>query len=185
MSRDKGEPGDARSRLIEGMRRGFRVGGFAGIGVDALAKEAGLTSGAFYAQFGSKADAFAIVVSDGLAFLRSGIEIAQRDHGAKWLGHFVDFYLARIALGLDEACALPTFSPDVARASTATRTAYTKELHAIVDRIAEGFTGRGAHARAWRLLAILSGAAGMARAVADDATRTTILDSVRSAAKAV
>jgi AcrR family transcriptional regulator len=46
MARPK-DDGDARMRLVEAAGRGFRTGGFGGAGVDALAKGAGLTSGAF------------------------------------------------------------------------------------------------------------------------------------------
>jgi TetR/AcrR family transcriptional repressor of nem operon len=52
MARAKKDEGDARERLVEAAGRGF------GAGVDALAKGAGLTSGAFYAHFDSKAEAF-------------------------------------------------------------------------------------------------------------------------------
>ena len=58
MARSKASEGDARERLVEAAGRGFRTGGFGGAGVDALAKGAGLTSGAFYAHFDSKAEAF-------------------------------------------------------------------------------------------------------------------------------
>src|SRR6185369_9125911 len=73
MARPKGNEGDAKARLVEAAGRGFRTGGFGGTGVDALAKGAGLTSGAFYAHFDSKAEAFRLVVSDGIATLRNGI----------------------------------------------------------------------------------------------------------------
>ena len=67
MARPRNSDGDARQRLVEAAGRGFRTGGFGGAGVDALAKGAGLTSGAFYAHFDSKAEAFRLVVSAGIA----------------------------------------------------------------------------------------------------------------------
>lgn len=186
MARPKGGGGDAREKLIEGMGRGFRIGGFGGIGVDALAKEAGLTSGAFYAQFGSKAEAFTVAVTDGLAFLRRAIEATQNEHGPNWLPAFVDLYLGpRMEVPLCEACALPTFSSDVARSTPETRAAYTRELAGISALIAGKLGGNDANARAWRLLAILSGAAGMARAVDDEVMRAAILEAARQAARSV
>src|SRR5260221_7887975 len=92
MARSKANEGDARARLIEAAGRGFRTGGFGGIGVDALAKEAGLTSGAFYAHFGSKADAFRLAVVHGIAFLRDGVTTFQDRYGSGWRDPFVDFY---------------------------------------------------------------------------------------------
>src|SRR5258708_12391069 len=114
MARSKATEGDARARLVEAAGRGFRTGGFGGTGVDALAKGAGLTSGAFYAHFDSKAEAFRLVVSDGLATLRNGIAAFQQQHGRAWRDPFVGFYLRdRLYLPLSEACRLPSFSPDL------------------------------------------------------------------------
>ena len=77
MARQKGHDGEARARLVEAAGRGFRESGFGGAGVDALAKGAGLTSGAFYAHFDSKAEAFRLAVADGLAMLRNGVVAFQ------------------------------------------------------------------------------------------------------------
>src|SRR3979411_3511795 len=92
MARSKANEADARTRLVEAAGRGFRSGGFGGTGVDALAKGAGLTSGAFYAHFDSKSEAFRLVVSDGLATLRNGIAAFQERHGRGWRGPVRDFF---------------------------------------------------------------------------------------------
>src|SRR5260221_5504347 len=112
MARSKANEGDARARLVEAAGRGFRTGGFGGTGVDALAKGAGLTSGAFYAHFDSKAEAFRFAVSDGITTLRNGVAAFQEQHGRFWRDPFVEFYLgAPIVVGLDAGCGLPSFSP--------------------------------------------------------------------------
>jgi AcrR family transcriptional regulator len=69
-----GHKEDARTRILAAVGRGFRRLGYGGIGVDALAKEAGVTSGAFYGHFPSKADAFTASALAGLVELREGIE---------------------------------------------------------------------------------------------------------------
>jgi len=186
MARPKGTGADARDRLVAAAGRGFRKGGFGGIGVDALAKEAGLTSGAFYAHLGSKAGAFRVAVDDGLGFLLNGIEDFQARHGADWRDKFVDFYLGdRMATGLDEACALPTLTADVARADDETRHAYAEGLTEIVDKIANGPGQRMSRDQVWALVAVLSGAAGMARAVTDPTLREEVLVAAAKAAKAI
>jgi hypothetical protein len=86
---------------------------------------------------------------------------------------------------LDEACGLPSFSSDVARADDATRTVYEAELEQLVEALADGFRGAHARERALALLAILSGAAAMARAVKDERLRRDILKAANAAAKAV
>ncbi len=186
MARSKGSEGDARARLVEAAGRGFRTGGFGGTGVDALAKGAGLTSGAFYAHFDSKAEAFRLVVSDGIAKLQHRFASFQERYGRGWRDPFVDFYLGdRMEVELAEACGLPSFSPDVARADDATRAVYEAELKRLADTVAAGFAGAHARERAWALLTVLSGAAAMARAVKDEKIRREILAAARIAAKAV
>jgi TetR/AcrR family transcriptional regulator, transcriptional repressor for nem operon len=186
MARPKKSEGDARARLVEAAGRSFRVGGFGGTGVDGLAKEAGLTSGAFYAHFDSKADAFRLAVADGLSFLRNGILKFQEEHGRNWREPFIDFYLGpRMGVALNEACGLPSFSSDVARADDATRALYETEVKRLVEALATGLRGAHARERALALLAILSGAAAMARAVKDDSVRREILAAANAAAKAV
>jgi TetR/AcrR family transcriptional regulator, transcriptional repressor for nem operon len=186
MARTKKEEGDARARLVDAAGRGFRESGFGGAGVDTLAKGAGLTSGAFYAHFGSKAEAFRLAVADGLAFLRGGILKFQESHGRNWREAFIDFYLGqRMQVALDEACGLPSFSSDVARADDATRKVYEAELELLVEAIAAGLRGAHARERALALLAILSGAAAMARAVKDEGARREILAAANVAAKAI
>ena len=186
MARPKKDKGDARARLLDAAGRGFRTGGFGGAGVDALAKGAGLTSGAFYAHFDSKAEAFRLAVADGLSFLRGGVLKFQESHGRNWREPFIDFYLGdRMQVALDKACGLPSFSSDVARADDATRAVYEAELERLVDAIAGGLRGAHARERALALLAILSGAASMARAVKDEAVRRDILAAANVAAKAI
>lgn len=185
MARPKGVS-TGKDRLVEAAGRRFRVAGYGGAGVDALTKEAGLTSGAFYAHFESKAEAFRAALLDGLDFLAAGVARHREDYGDGWLDPFVDFYLGdRLHTDLSEACALPTLSSDAARADEETRRAYEGKLAAIAGAIADGLGGAGAEVRAWRLLAMLSGAAGMARACASPQQRARIVDAVRVAAKAI
>jgi hypothetical protein len=126
------------------------------------------------------------VVAEGLAMLRNGALAFQEKHGRNWRDAFIDFYLGeRMQVGLDEACGLPSFSQDVARADDATRAVYEAELEALVAALAGGFRGVNARERALALLAVLSGAAAMARAVKDDRARRDILAAANAAAKAI
>lgn len=186
MARRRNSSGDARSRLLDAAGRGFRVGGFGGIGVDALAQSAGLTSGAFYAHFGSKAGAFRMVVDEGMAALQAGIAACRQQHGAAWREAFIDFYLGeRMRSGLDEACALPSFSADVARADIETRQIYERQLEAAVAALAEGLGTPPDRDRALALLMTLAGGAGAARAVASPTLREEILAATARAARAI
>ena len=186
MARPKKPAGEARERLLDAAGRGFRSGGFGGIGVDGLAREAGMTSGAFYAHFSSKADAFRLAVVDGISFLREGVTKFQTRHGPKWRDRFVDFYFGeRMKVGIEEACALPTFTPDVARADSSTREAYEAELDRLIETLAAGFSDPPDRERAWAFLALLSGGASIARAVKDERLRKEMLAAPGAAAKAI
>lgn len=179
MGRPKGAISDARERLAEAAGRGFRSGGFGGIGVDGLAKQAGLTSGAFYAHYGSKAEAFRLAVRDGVRELVDAIA-AFRDAGGDWVGAFIDFYLTElVTCDIGESCALQSLSVDVARAGDETRADYSVELDRAIDALAAGVGGRPA---AIGLLALLSGGVSMARAANDPRLAGEIIKGVRAAA---
>jgi len=162
----------ARAKILSAVGRGFRRHGYDGIGVDGLAKEAGVTSGAFYGHFASKGDAFEAAALAGLVELRQAVERFQREAGAAWVGRFVDFYLStKRTCELGESCALQSLTPEVARAEKTTRVAYEAELLRVVEAAATGLPGKTPAARrklAWTVLAALSGGVTLARA-ADDA----------------
>jgi TetR/AcrR family transcriptional regulator, transcriptional repressor for nem operon len=198
MGRPKASEPAARERLLEAAGRGFRAGGYGGIGVDALAKQAGLTSGAFYSHFGSKADAFCQALTGGLQFFRRSVQELLERKLPDTQETLVDFYFGeRMEMGLEEACALATLTTDASRADAATRAAYELELSQLAATIAEslntadrsGMETNDAVAdrrrRAWVLMAIFSGGSGMARAVSDPALRAEILQAVSAAAKRV
>ena len=68
-----GQKEESRARILASAGRGFRARGYGGLGVDELAKQAGVTSGAFYAHFKSKAAAFREAIAAGLDDLRNGV----------------------------------------------------------------------------------------------------------------
>ena len=180
---------EARARIRDAAGRGFRRLGFGGIGVDGLAKEAGVTSGAFYGHYPSKAEAFKDVAVAGLVQLREGIEGLRAGEGDAWLGKFVDFYLTvRRTCEAGESCALQSLTPEVARSDRDTRTAYEAELLKIVEAVAEGLQSGPLAARrktAWAILSILSGGVSIARATVDPKTGAQIAAALKAAVLAL
>jgi len=78
----------------------FRAKGFAGIGVDGLAKAAKLTSGAFYKHFNSKIDAFREVVTAGMQRVVARIRYVQgarsgANEQEEWIDDFIFIYTSR------------------------------------------------------------------------------------------
>ena len=184
-----GRKEDSRARILESAGRGFREHGYGGLGVDALAKQAGVTSGAFYAHFKSKAGAFREAVTEGLASLRRRIEGMRTDHGPNWRGRFIDFYMSdRRTVGLSGSCTLQSLTGEVARANENAREAYEEGVLDIIGAAAaglEGETNAEQRAKAIALLALLTGGVSMARAVKDPVLQEEIAEAVRTAAHGI
>ena len=179
----------ARAKILGAVGRGFRRLGYGGIGVDGLAKEAGVTSGAFYGHFASKAAAFEAAALAGLVELREAIEGLRAQHGAAWLAKFVDFYLStKRTCELGESCALQSLTAEVARAERDTRAAYEAELVRVVDGVAAGLPDATPAARkklAWAILAMLSGGVTLARASEDPKIGAQIAGALKAAITAL
>ncbi|PPD15859.1 MAG: TetR family transcriptional regulator [Methylobacterium sp.] len=182
-----GQKEETRQRIVEGAGRGFRAHGYGGIGVDGLAREAAVTSGAFYANFKSKAAAFREVVATGLDELRDGILMMRGRFGTHWREKFVDFYLGeRRTCDLAESCALQSLTNEVARADPDIRAIYEEKLRAIIDSTADGLAGDTVRSRrdeSIALLALLIGGVSLARGVNDEALGNEIAKAVREAAQ--
>jgi TetR/AcrR family transcriptional repressor of nem operon len=175
----------AKAKILNAVGRGFRRQGYAGIGVDGLAKEAGVTSGAFYGHFESKADAFQTAAVAGLVELRQAIVALRTKEGSKWLSKFTNFYMStKRTCDLRESCALQSLTPEVARAGRETRMAYEAEMLRVVDAIAEGLPEGPLPMRrkmAWAVLSLLSGGVTLARATEDGKVGDQIVNAVTAA----
>jgi len=176
---------ETRSRILAGAGRAFRANGYGAAGVDALAKEAGVTSGAFYSYFKSKAEAFRETVVGGLHDLEQAVLGLQAADESGWRQRFVDFYLGeRRTCAPTETCALQSLTGEVARADDATRDAYEQALRSVIAATTRGMPGATPKERrreAIVMLALLSGAVSLARAVQDPALSLEIAAAVRGA----
>lgn len=167
-----------RQRILDAVGRGFRKGGFGGVGVDGLAKEAGVTSGAFYVHFDSKAAAFRESVAAGMADLKEGVRHFQATHGPAWWPEFVRFYLgAKRTCELPESCALQSLAPEVARSDASSRAGFEAALLDVAATVAAGSPSDNAPSdvdAALAAMATLVGAVTFARAVDDPAVADRI-----------
>lgn len=178
-----GHRDEARSRLVAAAGRGFRRRGYGAIGVDGLAREAAVTSGAFYGHFKSKDEAFHAAVVAGLDDLARTVADLRHDLGGRWLEAFVELYLIdKTTCDMGDACTVPTLSADVARASPAVRADYAAGMDAVVAAIAEGLPAADGRDRALAVMALLVGAATTARAAGPGPAADAIVAAARSAA---
>ena len=177
---------ETRQKILEAAGRGFRSHGYAGIGVDGLTKAAGVTSGAFYTHFGSKARAFDIALATGLDEVIEAIPQFQVEHGLDWVKAFADYYLSKshrqdLACG----CAMATLTTEVVRADQKVHSAFEKKMTQIADLLAAGLTGKSdeeCRARAWAMLGILIGGINVARAMETSKVADEIAESIKTAA---
>ena len=181
---------ETRKRLIESAVKGFRRAGFGGVGVDSIAKEAGVTSGAFYAHLGSKDGAFRAALLSGLQDVLDALPRFRQESGEDWPKAFADYYLgAEHRNDPETGCAMAGLSPDVVRADADVQHEYAKTMERIAAEIAKGLSedlGQSEKLdRAWAFLATLIGGLTVARAAGSDAMAAQqIADASKSAALA-
>jgi len=160
-----------RQKIHEAASRGFRKHGYAGIGVDGLAKAAGVTSGAFYSHFGSKNAAFEIALAAGLD------EVIEA---------FTQYYLGKPHRNnLECGCAMATLTSEVVRFDAKVHTVYEKKMMTIADRVADGLAGNSddeRRARAWAMLSVLIGGLNVVRAMKNPKVAEEIAETIKTAA---
>lgn len=173
-----------RQRIVEAAARGFRSSGY-GLGVDGLARQAGVTSGAFYVHFGSKSEAFAEAVRHGLQELEAGVRQMQAEHGRNWWPAFVRFYLGfKRTCDLAESCSLQSLTPELARADENARRAFDAGFEAVARAVLEGPKSPGAprsFEAACLALSTLVGAVTLARAAGGTALAAGIAEAAGQA----
>lgn len=188
MARPPTKKEQTRARILGAASQSFRSSGYAGTGVDGIAKAAGVTSGAFYAHFGSKDGAFAAALGAGMDDVIEAIPKFQTEFGEAWLDAFADYYLGEAhRKDLGRGCAMTTLSPEVARADPEMHRAYEAKMTSIAGLIANGLSGgtdAARHARAWAMLSTLIGGLTLSRAVADPDIANEIAAAARTAALA-
>ncbi len=174
-----------RERILDAAATVFRRQGFAGGGVDAVMKEAGLTAGAFYAHFLSKDALFAETIVHALrkSALYTGPHLDGLS-GAEWVAAVVGRYLSPKHRERPESgCPLPPLLSEVARGPESAKAGFEGELRAAAELIARHLPDSGDGALA--ILALMVGGMVLARGVADRELSDRILAACRLAAGAV
>ena len=162
-----------RERILDAAGALIKERGFAATGVDALMAASGLTAGAFYTNFRSKAEFLGALVEREMAGSVSRFKPAS---AADTKACFAS-YLSRTHVEQPErGCILPALSAEVARSDETVREAFEGRLLEAQAGVA-GQTGDDA--LAWSLRAQAVGGVMLARAVQSPETRQIILKSLR------
>ena len=165
MRYEKGRKDASRRRIMDVAVDRFRTDGIAGSGLAVIMKDAGLTNGAFYPHFPSKADLVRETVSDALSkqavWLRNMLEEGGIDR-------IIDIYLSpdhRDEPG--KGCASAALLPELARQPEETRGMYAEQSQVLVLQLAEALPVdvENRESVATAIFAMLIGTLQLARAV--------------------
>jgi TetR/AcrR family transcriptional repressor of nem operon len=176
MRYSRGHKEETRKKLVEGGRAIAKKGGFDGTGIDTLMASIGLTGGAFYNHFPSKAALFRELIERELensAQMLAGDENSPSDHVAKRLRSYLS---TAHAMNPETGCALPTLGAEIARAPVDVRLLVEDALKRVEKSWSERLEDKD---DAWALIAQCVGAIVLARVVEREATRKEILRSSR------
>ena len=177
---------ETRRKIVAAASHGFRKHGYGGIGVDGLAKSAGVTSGAFYSHLGSKDGAFNIALAVGLDEVIDSLPKFQSEHGTAWVKVFVEYYLStKHQNDLEYGCAMATLTPEVVRFGDEMHELYEEKMSVIADIIVQGLAGgteEDRFSRAWSVLGVLIGGVNIARSMKSIEASEAVANAIRLAA---
>ena len=159
-----------RAALVDTAKRLLQERGFDGAGVVDISREAGLTQGALYGQFGSKdvlaAEAVRKAFSDGAAAWQAFSENAPDALAAYLDAYLSEHHLTEVGSG----CILAACLSEARRQDPAIGSAFTDGVSAMAALVQQAIPPATAtHDARRRALAVLSGLVGsvaLARAVA-------------------
>ena len=178
-----GHRGRVRNRIVDSARRLFNRSGFESVSIDSIMADAGLTRGAFYSYFESKADLYTEVL--GCFFTDpnwktrwDGIDI---DLSSPYVGsQIVQAYLSRQHFDdVENSCPMVALPSDVARCDRKVKIAFEAAFKAMVSILGrEVKNTRRSEDTATAIAALCIGGMVIARSLND----LTLSDRVREAA---
>ena len=183
MRYEKGRKEASRQKIIEVAAERFRSDGIAATGLATIMSDAGLTNGAFYPHFRSKADLVRETVAAATSATRFGNFIAEDG-----LDVALDAYLSpehRDDPG--QGCPLAALLPELARQPLATRRVYADNFLALARELASALPAKtkDPEAVAIAIYATLIGSVQLARAAEGTDLSDRILAAGRDAVRAL
>jgi TetR/AcrR family transcriptional regulator, transcriptional repressor for nem operon len=183
MRYEKGRKDASRQKIMEVASERFRRDGIAATGLAAIMSDAGMTNGAFYPHFQSKADLVRETVAAATSATRFGTFIAEEG-----LETAIDAYLSpehRDDPG--QGCPLAALLPELARQPFETRRVYADNFLALARKLASVLPAKtkDPEAAAMAIYATLIGSIQLARAVEGTDLSDRILAAGRDAVQAL
>jgi TetR/AcrR family transcriptional regulator, transcriptional repressor for nem operon len=170
-------------RIVATAARAIRRGGFDGVGVADIMKEAGLTHGGFYAHFSSRnamlAEALDRAGQESAARLTQGIAV-RKSRGASDLRALVEGYLSERHLDdIEAGCPVAALASEVPRQSPEVREASAHRVHSLLAMVRRALPQDEPADSIAVVASQLVGALQLARALGDKAEGQALLKATR------
>ena len=175
----------SHERIVAAAARAIRRGGFQGVGVADIMKEAGLTHGGFYAHFSSRnallAEALERAGQDTAARTRHDFATRQ-SRGASPLRALVEGYLSDRHLGdIETGCAVAALASEMPRQAPDVREASAQRVRGMLAGVRRALPKDAPADSASAVASQLVGALQLARALGDNAEGRALLKASRRA----
>jgi TetR/AcrR family transcriptional repressor of nem operon len=174
---------ETRERIVQAASRRFRRAG-AGVGIGQLMKALKMTHGGFYRHFKSKDDLLVQALEQSFAEMRARMTAAiARAKPGHELESIIETYLSD-AHCADAAggCPVAALASEISRQPRAVRAAFDRAIQHATAAVAGFLTGgteEDRRRRAGVLMSGMSGTLAVARAIADERLRRSLLSSAR------
>ena len=180
----KAQQAKNREQVVAAAAKLLRERGIEGIGVDALAKAAGMTHGAVYSHFASKEELAAAAVRQSADEIRENwIADAGGEGSPGMLNRLVRSYVSRAHRDQPgTGCPMAAMGPDATRHGKDVRRAFADATLAMIDVVANASAGETPEARRDEAIAAISsmvGAIVLSRIVEEQTLSDRILAVVR------
>ncbi len=184
MRYEKGRKDASRGRIMEVAADRFRGHGIAASGLATIMSDAGLTNGAFYPHFQSKAELVRESVAAAMEIQSQQLAEALASGGPE-MG--IEVYLsAEHRDNPEKGCVSSALLPELARQPPGTREVYTDHLLSLVRQVADALPQtKNPEGVALGVFATLIGALQLARAVEGTELSDRILAAGKEAARAL
>lgn len=173
----------SHGRIVTAAARAIRRGGFEGVGVADIMKEAGLTHGGFYAHFDSRnamlAEAMDRAGQESAARHTQGMAL-RKSRGASDLRALVEAYLSdRHLEDIEAGCPVAALACEVPRQSPEVREAAAQRVHGLLAIVGRALPPDAPADSAALLASQLVGALLLARALGNKARGQALLKATR------
>jgi TetR/AcrR family transcriptional regulator, transcriptional repressor for nem operon len=181
---EKGRKDSSRNKIMEVASERFRTDGIAASGLATIMSDAGLTNGAFYPHFASKAELVRECVVQALELQSQQLQKELSSGGGGIEAAIATYLSAAHRDNPAKGCASAALLPEIARQPLETRQAYTEQLKSLVGQLSAALAqSKDPQGTALGILATLFGTLELARAVEGEEFSDRILAAGAEAAR--